>query len=63
MAVDTIRAPEGPALNYNACFEIGDTKVAKMVPDNIELRGCVLPRIISEYFAWCASWPQPRPRC
>ena len=52
MAVDTIRAPEGPALNYNACFEIGDTKVAKMVPDNIELRGCVLPRIIGNSAAF-----------
>src|SRR5258705_4580638 len=46
MAVDTIRAPEELALNYKACFEIGDTKVAKRLPDNIELRGCVLPRII-----------------
>jgi formate hydrogenlyase transcriptional activator len=46
MAVDTIWAPEAPAINYNACFEIGDTKLAKMVPDNIELRGRALPRII-----------------
>ena len=52
MAVDTIRGPGGPALNYNACFEIGDTKVAKMVPDNIELRGCVLPRIIGNSAAF-----------
>src|SRR5882757_5990404 len=52
MAVDTIRAPEGPALNYNACFEIGDTKVAKRLPDNIELRGCVLPRIIGNSAAF-----------
>src|SRR6266850_6245015 len=52
MAVDTIRTPEGPALNYNACFEIGDTKVAKMVPDNIELRGCVSPRIIGNSAAF-----------
>jgi len=52
MAVDTIRGPGGPALNYNACFEIGDTKVAKMVPDHIELRGCVLPRIIGNSAAF-----------
>jgi transcriptional regulator with GAF, ATPase, and Fis domain len=46
MSVDTIWAPEKPATNYNGCFEIGDTKLAKIVLANSELRGSALPRII-----------------
>src|SRR6266446_4425794 len=46
MSVDTIGVPEEPAINHNARFEIGDTKLAKIVLDNSELRGRALPRII-----------------
>jgi formate hydrogenlyase transcriptional activator len=52
MAVDTIRAPETRAINYNACFEIGDTKLLKIVPDNIELRGSAVPGIIGNSAAF-----------
>jgi len=38
------------AMNHNACFEIEDTKAAKIVLDNGELRGCALPRIIGNGF-------------
>src|SRR5260370_40806373 len=46
MSVDTIGVPEEPAINRNARFEIGDTKLAKIVLENSELRGRALPRII-----------------
>ncbi len=50
MAADTSWAAQVLAMNHNACFEIEDTKAAKIVPDNGELRGCALPRIIGNGF-------------
>ena len=46
MAVHRSWAAEVPATNYNACFEIDDAAPAKIAPDNSELPGSGLPRII-----------------
>jgi len=50
MVADTSWAAQVLAMNHNACLEIEDTKAAKIVLDNSQLRGCSLPRIIGNGF-------------
>jgi formate hydrogenlyase transcriptional activator len=46
MPVDTSWETKAPAINQKTCFEIEDARPATMGPDNSELRGRGLPKII-----------------
>jgi formate hydrogenlyase transcriptional activator len=46
MAVDTSWETEAPAINHNTCSEIEDARPATIGPNNSELRGSGLPKII-----------------